>query len=475
MWDYLKYIAKQEVIMKTAKIAKNNAGGMALINNWIRKALVGSALLTGFAEHNFADDALVIISPHRKSIQEELVPSFEEFYLKTYKTKVKVDWIDQGGTSDDVRFVKAKFEKNPKTSGIDLFWGGGSTTFTDLDADKLFEKLSLEKNITSEIPKDISGVPMISKGETWVGTAASSFGIIFNRKLIGFKQKLDARFVEPLVWEDLTKPALIGNVSLTDPRRSGSAAELNVIILKAYGFNKGWRILTQIAANARSFTHSSSDPIKAVANGDAAFGLTIDFYAYARIDSDGASNLGFVLPKDQTVLDPDPIAILRGAPNRKVADRFVNYVLSQEAQKKLILKKGEVGGPTRHYLGRMSVNKALYESLKANNSSIASPFSLGNYLKMDAEKTALERKVINDLIGTFHADMHADLVKVWNKRTDGGKKQISEADLSKMASLPFDEKELTTMGKQWDKEVFRNQKINEWTAFARKNYSELLK
>jgi hypothetical protein len=96
-------------------------------------------------------------------------------------------------------------------------------------------------------------------------------------------------------------------------------------------------------------------------------------------------------------------------------------------------------------------------------------------LKIDAEKAAVERKVINDLIGTFHADLHTDLVKIWGKLTDGGKKSPSVESIAKLSSLPFNEKDVAEMGKQWDKEVYRNKKINEWTAFARKNYTELLK
>ena len=57
----------------------------------------------------YAKDTLVILSPHRKSIQDEYVPAFVEYYKAKFKTDVQVDWLDQGGTSDDVRFIRAKF------------------------------------------------------------------------------------------------------------------------------------------------------------------------------------------------------------------------------------------------------------------------------------------------------------------------------------------------------------------------------
>ena len=57
----------------------------------------------------YAADKVVVISPHRKSIQREFIPMFEAFYKKKFNKKVTVEWLDQGGTSDDLRFVKAKF------------------------------------------------------------------------------------------------------------------------------------------------------------------------------------------------------------------------------------------------------------------------------------------------------------------------------------------------------------------------------
>src|SRR5690606_5337699 len=105
----------------------------------------------------------------------------------------------------------------------------------------------------------------------------------------------------------------------------------------------------------------SSDPIKAVVSGDAAAAMAIDFYANAKIADLGENNLGYKVPPGQTIIDPDPIAILKGAPNLEVARRFVNYVLSADAQKILMLPKGTKGGPKLSYLGRMAVNTKAYQ------------------------------------------------------------------------------------------------------------------
>ena len=69
-----------------------------------------------------AQDKLVILSPHRQSIQREFIPLFKDYYKERYKRTIEVEWIDQGGTSDDVRFLKARFAVDPETSGMDIFW-----------------------------------------------------------------------------------------------------------------------------------------------------------------------------------------------------------------------------------------------------------------------------------------------------------------------------------------------------------------
>src|SRR5690606_31418453 len=134
-----------------------------------------------------AADTLVIISPHRKSIQQEFIPGFKAHYKSKYKTDVKVEWIDQGGTSDDLRFVRAKFERNPKTSGIDVFWGGGTATFLELKQDGLLQPYKLPEDLAKQVPQTVAGVPLYDDSHTWYGSAMSTFGIFYNRQMLKFE------------------------------------------------------------------------------------------------------------------------------------------------------------------------------------------------------------------------------------------------------------------------------------------------
>src|SRR5690606_27815922 len=219
------------------------------MNSFTKQALI--ALSFALSIPAFAADKLVIISPHRKSIQQEFIPAFEDYYEKAFKTKIKVEWIDQGGTSDDIRFVRAKFAKNPKTSDIDVFWGGGTSTFMELAGDKLLAAYEIPADLKKEVPADAAGVPLFDESNTWIATAMSSFGIFYNKMVL----KMD-KLPEPSSWEDLANPVFQGHLSLTDPRRSGSASSMNTIVLQSLGWEKGWQLLTEIAGNTNRFTHS---------------------------------------------------------------------------------------------------------------------------------------------------------------------------------------------------------------------------
>jgi len=412
-------------------------------------------------------DKLVIISPHRKSIQNEFIPKFRDYYEATYGKKVKVEWLDQGGTSDDVRFLRSKFKNNPATSGVDIFWGGGDTAYNDLKADGILSAHKIPKELEQHLPKKAAGVALHDKDGAWHGTAISSFGLFFNRKLLS---KLN--LPEPKVWGDLAKPIYKSHISVTDPRRSGSFATMNYIVLQSNGWKKGWEILHGIAGNSKGFAHSSSDPIKNVVAGAARIAMAIDFYATSKIADLGEKNVGFTLPANQTVLNPDPIAILKGAPNRTVAERFVNFVLSDTPQKLFVLPKGTAGGPKLASLGRMSVNTKVYKETDGKRISSFNPHTLKAMQKVDTAKASKVRKTLNDLVGVLLVDTHEDLEKAWEHILEKGAKP---SDIKALTEMPISKSDLDSYAAKWGDQVFRNKKINEWTNFAKAKYSRLSK
>lgn len=411
-----------------------------------------------------AKETLVIISPHRKSIQSETVPLFEAYYKKKFKKEVKVEWLDQGGTSDDLRFVNAKFAANPKTSGIDIFWGGGNTAFDDLKNSGLLQAYELPKELRKLVPAKLAGIEISDPKNYWHGTAVSTFGIFYNNFLLK-RLKLEV----PKTWTDLTKPKYFGHISVTDPRRSGSASTMNFIILDSLGWDKGWQTLHELAGNTKRFTHSSSDPIKDVMSGAARIAMAIDFYALAKVADLGPQKVNFSIPEDHSVFNPDPIAILKGAPNQKIAQEFVKFALSVDAQKVLMLKTTEKDGPKRSNLGRLAVNRQAYEQTEGRRIQNFNPFTKGVRVRgLDTSKSQKQMKVLNDIIGTMMVDLHTDMTGAWKAVQKRGAKPTEVQAFSK---LPFTQAQLNSYANKWSDNVFRNKKLNEWTKIAKNKYN----
>ena len=426
------------------------------VSCWVSAVLAPQAL---------AADQLVIISPHRKSIQDEFIPRFKDWYQATHHAEVDVQWLDNGGSADALRLVRSKFGKSGTTAGIDVFWGGGTLTFLELLRTGQLAPANLPASVLAHVPERAQGVPLYDGSKTWFATALSSFGIFANRKLL----KVEG-LSEPSRWDDLGQPKFRGQITATDPRHSGTAVTMDLIVLEALGWDKGWDLLTRIAGNTRNFTHSSSDPIKAVVAGDTAAAMAIDFYALPKIAEVGADNLSFTLPAGQTILDPDPAAILKGAPHQETARRFLTYLLSPSAQALLMLPKGAKDGPRLETLGRMAVNTEAYQATEGRRISPFNPLAGGTSLAFSADRASRLGRPLADLVGAYHVDTHRELKAAWEALIKRG---LPAAEVARLVKAPVTSEELLKLNDRWNDPVFRSRTINGWVEAARTQYRQL--
>jgi ABC-type Fe3+ transport system substrate-binding protein len=240
--------------------------------------------------------------------------------------------VDVGGTSETLRYIESEYKSKPKGIGIDVFFGGGYDPYLALKKTQLLDPYVLPKPLLEKIPQSLAGVPLYDPEHTWYGATLAGFGIVYNKVVLELTKL-------PVIntWEDLASPGVFGWVGSSDPRKSGSVHMVYEIILQAYGWEKGWRIITALGANVRNFSNSASQIPKDVAIGEVAYGLAIDFYAWAQVKEAGADKIGFVMPDNLTIITPDCVAILKGASNREVAQAFIRFVMSAEGQKLWLL------------------------------------------------------------------------------------------------------------------------------------------
>lgn len=414
---------------------------------------------------------LQIVSPHRQSVQQEFVQLFEKYYQETFKEPIKVSWVTQGGASGDLKFVLSRFDKSPATSGVDIFWGGGEGPHIDLGSRGLLTPYKLSPTLQTQIPAKASGVALHATDHTWHASAVSSFGLFTNKTLLKMRKLPD-----PKSWEDLADAKFLDLVSHSDPRHSSTSATMNYVIVQAYGWEKAWDILTRSSANIRKFYQSSSDPVKAVVSGEATVAPVVDYFAQSKIADLGTDKLGFVLPAGKTIINSDPISILKGAPNRLAAERFVEWILSADVQKILILPKGSTGGPKYSTLGRMAVNKVVYQDpriiqLGKDGQIAANPFALNfSSFVIDLDQATKQLFVLNDLVGATLIDSQKELKLAWKKLISAG----LPAEGVRLFSAPIiSQRELEALVPKWNNQKLRNETMNQWQKTAKEKYSRI--
>lgn len=410
--------------------------------------------------------ALVVLSPHNEAIRREFARGFSAWHEQHHQQPVSVDWRMVGGSSESVRFVQSEFARKPDGIGIDVFFGGGQEPFYELAARGFADPYRLEETVLQGLASDLSGIELRAPDFAWYGAAISSFGILENRRVQSWVGLPRARR-----WEDLADPRLRGWVGAGDPRGSGTMLVMFESFLQARGWEEGWRLLAQVAGNTRRFDRISSTTAKAAALGETAYALAIDFYALTQVAAAGRSNLAYVLPTDFATVSPDGIAILRGAPHRRTAERFLEYVLSDAGQSLWMLPRGYPGGPTHFSIERMSVRPALYERYRGISNVEASPFDLPAGFRYDARLAQRRRGVVATLAGAVFVDVHDDLKRAWEAVLRRG---ASPADLAEFGRMPLTADEaLTLAGEPWKDARVRNARKTEWQGWARARYRRL--
>src|SRR5437773_43293 len=388
-------------------------------------ALISSTLV--------AEPRVILISPHNEAIRYEFGRGFDQWHRQRFGQGVAVEWRDAGGTADALRFVQSEFVTKPDGIGIDIFFGGGSEPFLLLADKKLALPYQPPKEILSGIPQSLNGIEVYDAGHAWYGAALSSFGILQNRLV---QQRMKLPFVTR--WEQLARPELYGWVGIGDPRNSGTMINMFEAFLQACGWDRGWQLLAEIAGNARKFDRISSTTAKDVTLGETAYAFAIDFYAFTQIAVAGRSNMTFALPQDFTAISPDGIAILKGAPDRVFAQRFVEFVLGEDGQKLWFLPRGHPEGPQKYSIERMAVRPDFYRRYRQVSNIEFSPFELKQSFRYNARLAGDRREVVAALAGALLVDTQPELRAAWRAVIGRG---LSAADREALRRVPVRERE----------------------------------
>lgn len=137
-----------------------------------------------------------------------------------------------------------------------------------------------------------------------------------------------AAAMKPTKWADLAKPEAKGLVTMPSPLTSG-AALIHAQTLAGVP-SLGWDYYKALQANGAIAAGANGGVLKAVASGEKAYGMVVDFMPI-REKAKGAP-VEFVFPEEGVSAVTEPVAILSSSKNAEAAKRFVDYVLSEKGQ-----------------------------------------------------------------------------------------------------------------------------------------------
>ncbi|MFG0306097.1 MAG: ABC transporter substrate-binding protein [Phycisphaerales bacterium JB040] len=405
---------------------------------------------------------LIVVTPHVQQIQEEFAHAFDQWHRSQFGSPVAVDYRTPGGTTEIRRQLEAQYiaalkggrysldasdPDNPRvtlpdaTIEFDLFFGGGSYDHTQVADGILYEVPAPDsptgEALTVRVPmaqpagfdrwqldewygENVIGPQTLYHPEQlWLGTALSSFGIVYNTDLYDNTLRLP----HPTGFGDLTRPELFGWVALADPRQSGSITTTFDSILGNHGWDEGWRILRAMSGNTRYFTSSSTKPPTDVSQGDAAAGLAIDFYGRGQAQTAGRGRVGYVDPAGAVYIDADPVTLLNGAPNPELARRFMEFCLTEDAQalwqfhaldtpggenNPVNLETGRRMGPEQYELRRMPVRRVMYEKYWDRLMDRVNPFEIASNVENPGWRTGVQV-----MMGCFAIDSADECRAAW--------------------------------------------------------------
>jgi len=441
-----------------------------------------------------ADEKLIIISPHWEGVRHEFERGFKLYFFREFGKSIDIEWLNVGGTADIVKFIGSEFARNHSTIGVDLVYGGGIEAHMHMADRGYLSPVDLPEGVFDHIPKTLFGMRVNDAQSRWFSAALSGFGIIYNRPVL---KKLSIS--PPETWEDLARPEMLTWVGSGDFRYSGSTHMVYEIILQAYGWRRGFSIIMRMGANIRSFSRSSTDVPRDTALGEIACGMALDSYAWNQIARIGEERLGYVLPPKLTIINPDAVAILKGAPNKEAAAKFIQYVLSLEGQslwmlapkKRVGLTKrdpnarnitadptnqkhtsiNELVGPHRFALTRMSVRRDIYKMLKGKTPVKINPFSWKGSFEYDDQKASKRWDIINNLLGAALIDNHDRLQALWRELIQAG---LPSHLVNELTKPPISEDELMRTAERWNKDPkYRSHLRVKWVKHFRDLYNKI--
>ena len=297
-------------------------------------------LLTTLSAVAQAADKVGWVGPIYKELSDSLKKGFKAYYKKTYGKDVDITFVRPGGWPVVVDKVRAWGGK----PDADIFLGAGAPAHEILLKEGLL--VPYKPRDWDKVPAEWHGMKVKDKDYYWACFAPWINTNLFNEKIL---KRL--RLPPPKTWNDLLNPIYRGSIVHTLPYASGTMHETVEILMQAFGEKEAWKYLRLLAAQLARFSTGSTDTTQLVARGEIPIGV-----AQPQMNAMAARKDGYpvrdLLP-EKTILVPEAVALLKGAPNEATGKIFLDWLFSMDGQKYVL--------EGRYFVARTDINFSVWE------------------------------------------------------------------------------------------------------------------
>lgn len=248
---------------------------------------------------------LVIYTSMKESLIGGIVTGFKEKY-----PEIEVDYQSAGAGK-----IMAKLEAERQSGQImaDIIWTSEVPDFYQMKQEGLLEKF--QPSAFDELLN-----PFDDYDGSFTAARLGTLGIVINTSEIQ---------TPPTTWEEIaTSPVYKNAFGIADPALSGTAYMSVALLEKQFG----WDYFVRLQSNGTVKSKGSGRVIEDTANGTLKACLGVDYITASKIDK--GDPLKMIYP-NELIMVPSPIAIFNQSKHMDAAKKFVDYIMTQEAQQKV--------------------------------------------------------------------------------------------------------------------------------------------
>ena len=278
---------------------------------------------------------------------------------------------------------------------FDIFWSSSADAFDFLKAENKLRR-SLHSRKTPAV--SLNTVSLDDPDHFFYGFALSGVGWMWNSKYLA-REKLPV----PKSWQDLADPVYYGHLAMSSPSRSGTTHLIVENFLQKEGWERGWSQLLLMSGNLATVTARSFSVPEGVTSGRFGIGLVIDFLA--RTEEDPNIHFSYGRP---IFLVPASIANVNNGLNPTEADLFIDFILSLEGQKLLLLPE----------INRLPISSQLLSEDQAKASRLLQFIEQNSFPSYNVKLSRERYQLVNQLFDKMITYRLRERRRLWKRLID---------------------------------------------------------